>query len=303
MFTELIVIPAILLAGGLLFLTVKVVPEYQRLVIFRLGRANASLVKGPGLTIVLPLIDRAMTVDLRTAIMEVPAQTAITRDNAPISIDFLVYWRIADPLTSLLKVNPFDSALLGLAATSLRAVIGGHDLDEVLSKREQMNEQLKAKIEETVRVWGGEISSVEIREITPPAVVQDAMNRQLSAERTRRAAITESEGQRQSAINIAEGEKQSAILRAEGERQSAILRAEAARQAKILEAQGSAEALTAVDAVAKGVDERTLLLERLATLRVIGASDASKVVVPAEIAGLAGTLTALVESTKGRGAK
>ena len=302
MFTELLILPVILL-GGLLLLSVKVVPEYQRLVIFRLGRANASLVKGPGLTVVLPLIDRALTVDLRTAIMEVPAQTAITRDNAPISIDFLVYWRIADPLTSLLKVNPFDSALLGLAATSLRAVIGGHDLDEVLSKREQMNEQLKAKIEETVRVWGGEISSVEIREITPPAVVQDAMNRQLSAERTRRAAITESEGQRQSAINIAEGEKQSAILRAEGERQSAILRAEAARQAKILEAQGSAEALTAVDAVAKGVDERTLLLERLATLRVIGASDASKVVVPAEIAGLAGTLTALVESTKGRGAK
>jgi regulator of protease activity HflC (stomatin/prohibitin superfamily) len=298
MFTELMIIPAILLVGGLLFLSVKVVPEYQRLVIFRLGRANASLVKGPGLTLVLPLIDRALTVDLRTAIMEVPAQTAITRDNAPISIDFLVYWRIADPLTSLLKVNPFDAALLGLAATSLRAVIGGHDLDEVLSKREQMNEQLKAKIEETVRVWGGEISSVEIREITPPAVVQDAMNRQLSAERTRRAAITESEGQRQSAINIAEGEKQSAILRAEGERQSAILRAEAVRQAKIIEAQGEAEALTAVNAVAKDIDERTLLLQRLETLQVIGASDASKIVVPAEIAGLAGTFTALVESAK-----
>jgi len=297
MFADLLILPVILLVG-LLFLSVKVVPEYQRLVIFRLGRANASLVKGPGLTIVLPLIDRALTVDLRTAIMEVPAQTAITRDNAPISIDFLVYWRIADPLTSVLKVNPFDAALLGLAATSLRAVIGGHDLDEVLSKREQMNEQLKAKIEETVRVWGGEISSVEIREITPPAVVQDAMNRQLSAERTRRAAITESGGQRQSAINIAEGEKQSAILRAEGERQSAILRAEAVRQAKILEAQGEAEALTAVDAVAKGIDERTLLLERLATLRVIGASDASKVVVPAEIAGLAGTITALAESAR-----
>jgi regulator of protease activity HflC (stomatin/prohibitin superfamily) len=230
--------------------------------------------------------------------MEVPAQTGITRDNAPISIDFLVYWRIADPLTSVLKVNPFDAALLGLAATSLRAVIGGHDIDEVLSKREQMNEQLKAKIEETVRTWGGEISSVEIREITPPAVVQDAMNRQLSAERTRRAAITESEGQRQSAINIAEGEKQSAILRAEGERQSAILRAEAVRQAKIIEAQGEAEALTAVNAVAKDIDERTLLLQRLETLQVIGASDASKIVVPAEIAGIAGAFTALAETSR-----
>lgn len=295
--SELVVflIPAIILFA---VLAVKVVPEYQRLVIFRLGRANTSLVKGPGLTLVIPLIDRPVPVDLRTSIMEVPAQTAITRDNAPISIDFLVYWRIADPLTSVLKVNPFNVALLGLAATSLRAVIGGHDLDEVLSKREQMNEQLKAKIEETVRTWGGEISSVEIREITPPADVQDAMNRQLSAERTRRAVITESEGQRQSAINLAEGEKQSNILRAEGERQSAILRAEAVRQAKILEAQGEAEAIGAIDAVAKDVDERTLVLQRLETLRVIGASSASKVVVPAEIAGLAGAVTALAETTK-----
>lgn len=297
MTVDLIVLPLILLVG-LAFLTIKVVPEYQRIVIFRLGRANPSLVSGPGLTLVIPLIDRPVWVDLRTAIMEVPAQTAITRDNAPISIDFLVYWRIADPLTSVLKVNPFDVALLGLAATSLRAVIGGHDLDEVLSKREQMNEQLKAKIEETVRTWGGEISSVEIREITPPADVQDAMNRQLSAERTRRAVITESEGQRQSAINLAEGEKQSNILRAEGERQSAILRAEAVRQQKILEAQGEAEALTAVNAVAKGADDRTMLLQRLAALRAIGASDASKVVVPADLAGLAGAITALAESSK-----
>jgi regulator of protease activity HflC (stomatin/prohibitin superfamily) len=293
-----LVLPLIVGVVVLLVLSIKVVPEYERIVIFRLGRANASLVKGPGLTIVIPLIDRALKVDLRTSIMEVPAQTGITRDNAPISIDFLVYWRIADPLTSVLKVNPFDAALLGLAATSLRAVIGGHDIDEVLSKREQMNEQLKAKIEETVRTWGGEISSVEIREITPPAVVQDAMNRQLSAERTRRAAITESEGQRQSAINIAEGEKQSAILRAEGERQSAILRAEAVRQAKIIEAQGEAEALTAVNAVAKDIDERTLLLQRLETLQVIGASDASKIVVPAEIAGIAGAFTALAETSR-----
>jgi regulator of protease activity HflC (stomatin/prohibitin superfamily) len=282
-----LVLPLIVGVVVLLVLSIKVVPEYERIVIFRLGRANASLVKGPGLTIVIPLIDRALKVDLRTSIMEVPAQTGITRDNAPISIDFLVYWRIADPLTSVLKVNPFDAALLGLAATSLRAVIGGHDIDEVLSKREQMNEQLKAKIEETVRTWGGEISSVEIREITPPAVVQDAMNRQLSAERTRRAAITESEGQRQSAINIAEGEKQSAILRAE-----------AVRQAKIIEAQGEAEALTAVNAVAKDIDERTLLLQRLETLQVIGASDASKIVVPAEIAGIAGAFTALAETSR-----
>lgn len=297
--TDLFLLPLLALLAVVAVLGIKIVPEYQRIVVFRLGRANERLVKGPGLCFLIPFIDRGIWVDLRTSIMEVPAQTAITRDNAPISIDFIVYWRIADPLTSVLKVNPFDVALLGLAATSLRAVIGGHDIDEVLSKREQMNEQLKAKIEETVRTWGGEISSVEIREITPPADVQDAMNRQLSAERTRRAAITESEGQRQSAINIAEGEKQANILRAEGEKQSAILRAEAVRQAKIIEAQGEAEAIGAIDAVAKGVDERTLILQRLETLQAIGASAASKVVVPADLAGLAGAVSALAETSRG----
>ncbi len=294
-----ILVPLLVVGVVFLVLAVKIVPEYQRLVIFRLGRANPSLVKGPGLVIVIPWIDRAILVDLRTSIMEVPAQTGITRDNAPISIDFLVYWRIADPLTSILKVHPFNVALLGLAATSLRAVIGGHDLDEVLSKREQMNEQLKAKIEETVRTWGGEIGSVEIREITPPAEVQDAMNRQLSAERTRRAAITESEGQRQSAINVAEGEKQSNVLRAEGQKQATILLAEASREARILEAAGQALALAAINDVARGIDDRTLLIERLTTLKIIGASDATKIVVPAEIAGLSGLVSALVESGKG----
>jgi regulator of protease activity HflC (stomatin/prohibitin superfamily) len=295
---EIFVLPALVVLVILAALTIRIVPEYERLVVFRLGRANDHLVKGPGLIILIPVIDRAVKVDLRTSIMEVPAQTAITRDNAPISIDFLVYWRIANPLTSVLKVNPFDVALLGLAATSLRAVIGGHDLDEVLSKREQMNEQLKARIEEAIRTWGGEISSVEIREITPPADVQDSMNRQLSAERSRRAVITESEGQRQSAINMAEGEKQGAILRAEGEQQSAILRAEAVRQTRILEAEGQATALAAVNAVAKDADDRTMAIERMTTLRMIGNSPATKIVVPAEIAGLAGAVTAIAEMGK-----
>src|SRR6185437_14049429 len=174
----------------------------------------------------IPAIDKGRKVDLRETLTEVPSQTTITKDNAPINVDFLVNWRITDPLRSVLAPQRLDSMLLGIASTTLRAVIGDINLDEVLSKREQINEVLRVKLDEVTERWGGKVTTVEIREITPPRDVQDAMNRQLSAERTRRAVITESEGNRQSAINVAEGAKQSEILRAEGDRQAAILRAE-----------------------------------------------------------------------------
>ncbi len=161
---------------------------------------------------------------MREQFIEVPSQTTITKDNAPISVDFLIYWRISDALRSVVNVQNFPGALQGVATTTLRAVIGDILLDDVLSKREQINEVLRTKLDEVTERWGGKITTVEIREITPPRDVQDAMNRQLSAERTRRAVITESEGARQSAINVAEGQKQSEILKAEGERQAAILR-------------------------------------------------------------------------------
>ena len=159
------------------------------------------------------------------------SQTTITKDNAPINVDFLIYWRIVDPLKSVVNAANFAGALQGVATTTLRAVIGDILLDDVLSKREQINEVLRVKLDEVTERWGGKVTTVEIREITPPRDVQDAMNRQLSAERTRRAVITESEGTRQAAINVAEGEKQSEILEAEGDRQAAILRAEGFSQA------------------------------------------------------------------------
>ena len=167
-----------------------------------------------------------MKVDIREQFIEVPSQTTITKDNAPINVDFLIYWRISDPLKSVVNVANFAGALQGVATTTLRAVIGDILLDEVLSKREQINEVLRVKLDEVTERWGGKVTTVEIREITPPRDVQDAMNRQLSAERTRRAVITESEGTRQAAINVAEGQKQSEILKAEGDRQAAILRAQ-----------------------------------------------------------------------------
>ena len=174
----------------------------------------------------MPIAQRGIRVDLREQFIEVPSQTGITKDNAPISIDFLIYWRIVDPYKSVIEVQDFNGALQNIATTTLRAVVGDILLDDVLSKREQINEVLRVKLDEVTERWGGKVTTVEIREITPPRDVQDAMNRQLSAERTRRAVITESEGSRQSAINVAEGTKQAEILRAEGDRQAAILRAE-----------------------------------------------------------------------------
>ena len=196
---------------------------------FTLGRTSPNEVKGPGWVFIVPIAQRGVRVDLREQFIEVPSQTSITKDNAPISIDFLIYWRIVDPYRSVVEVQNFEGALQNIATTTLRAVVGDILLDDVLSKREQINEVLRVKLDEVTERWGGKVTTVEIREITPPRDVQDAMNRQLSAERTRRAVITESEGTRQSAINVAEGTKQAEILRAEGDRQAAILRAEGLR--------------------------------------------------------------------------
>jgi regulator of protease activity HflC (stomatin/prohibitin superfamily) len=256
----------------ILYLSVRVVQQYEKMVVFRLGRTNEALVRDPGLRFLIPIIDRPVKVDIREQFIEVPSQTTITKDNAPINVDFLIYWRIADPLKSVVNVANFPGALQGVATTTLRAVIGDILLDEVLSKREQINEVLRVKLDEVTERWGGKVTTVEIREITPPRDVQDAMNRQLSAERTRRAVITESEGTRQAAINVAEGQKQSEILKAEGDRQAAILRAE-----------GFSEALTRIFNAASGVDEKTMALQYLEALKALGASPSTKWVIPAEV--------------------
>jgi regulator of protease activity HflC (stomatin/prohibitin superfamily) len=267
-----------------LYLSVRVVQQYQKMVVFRLGKANEGMVREPGLRFLIPIIDRPVKVDLRETLTEVPSQTTITRDNAPINVDFLVYWRIVDPLRSVLAPQRLDDMLLGIASTTLRAVIGDILLDEVLSKREQINEVLRVKLDEVTERWGGKVTTVEIREITPPRDVQEAMNRQLSAERTRRAVITESEGTRQAAINVAEGQKQSEILKAEGDRQAAILRAE-----------GFSQALTRIFQAATGVDQKTMALQYLEALKALGASPATKFVIPTEFTRLIEPFAGFVE--------
>jgi regulator of protease activity HflC (stomatin/prohibitin superfamily) len=255
----------------LIHASIRIVNEYDRLLVFRFGRTGPDLIRGPGLVFLIPIVDRPVRVDLREQFIEVPSQTTITKDNAPINIDFLIYWRIADPLHSVIRVSNFPGALQGIAMTTLRAVIGDILLDDVLSKRDQINAVLRVKLDEQTERWGGKVTTVEIREIIPPREVQEAMNRMLSAERNRRAVITESEGQRQSTINVAEGDKAAAILRAEGERQSAILRAE-----------GFALALDKVFSVAQTVDGKTMSLQYLDALRALGNSPATKLVVPME---------------------
>jgi regulator of protease activity HflC (stomatin/prohibitin superfamily) len=265
----------LLLILVVLYLSVRIVQQYEQMVVFRLGRTNEGMVRGPGLRWLIPVVDRPVKVDMREQFIEVPSQTTITKDNAPINVDFLIYWRIADALKSVVNVAYFAGALQGVATTTLRAVIGDILLDDVLSKREQINEVLRTKLDEVTERWGGKITTVEIREITPPRDVQDAMNRQLSAERTRRAVITESEGSRQSAINVAEGQKQSEILKAEGDRQAAILRAE-----------GFSEALERIFRAATGIDQKTMTLQYLEALKALGASPSTKYVIPVEFTRL-----------------
>ena len=269
------VIAIVVLVLLVLWLAIRVVNRGDKLVVYRLGNTDDSLVKGPGLVLLIPFIDRPQRVNLREQYVEVPSQTAITKDNVTIPIDFLIYWRIIDPLKSVVNVQDFVGALAGVATTNLRAVVGDFLLDDVLSKRDQINEVLRTKLDEITENWGGKITRVEIREITPPRDILDSMNRMLSAERTRRAVITESEGSRQSAINVAEGQKQSEILKAEGERQAAILRAE-----------GFCEALTRIFQAATGVDQKTMSLQYLEMLKALGNGPATKFIIPIEFTRL-----------------
>jgi len=271
---------------GFIFLAnaIRIVPEYQRLVVFRLGRSIGT--KGPGLILLIPVVDRAVKVDLREQVREIPHQTSITKDNAPISIDFLWYYKVLDPSESVLQVGNFEVAAQGMATTTLRAVIGGIPLDDVLSEREHINTMLRTRLDEVTERWGVKVTNVEIREIIPPREVQEAMNRQMSAERVRRAVVTESTGTREAAINVAEGEKQSAILRAEGDKQSAILKAEGERQAQVLRAEGFANALEAIFNAAKTVDQKTMTLQYFETLKSIGSSPSTKYIFPMEFTSL-----------------
>ena len=269
---------AVVLLVLLVRAAIKIVREYQRVVVFRLGRSIGA--RGPGLVLIIPLVDRVVWVDLRELYLEIPSQTAITEDNANISLDFIVFYKVMDAVTSVLAVQNFAGAAQNIAATTLRSVVGDMTLDDVLSKREQMNEWLRSKLDDVTERWGVKVTNVEVREITPPPGVQEAMTRQMSAARTRRAVVTEATGSKQASITVAEGQKQAAILTAEGDRQAAILRAE-----------GFSMALSKIFDVARTVDANTMSLQYLDALKQIGASPSTKFVVPMELSNLLAGIT------------
>ena len=261
--------------------SVKIIREYQRIVLFRLGRAIG--LRGPGIVFINPVTDRTTLVDLREQYLEIPHQTAITKDKAPISIDFIIFYKVVDPSMSVLTVQNFAGAALNLAATTLRSVVGDMPLDDVLSKREDMNASLRVRLDDVTERWGVKVTSVEVREVNPPPGVLEAMTRQMSAERTRRAQVTEAEGQKSAAILSAEGEAQAAINLAEGRQKATILAAEADRQSAILRAEGYARGLEKVFAVGQTLDPKTMVLQYLDTLKQVGTSASTKIVVPMEI--------------------
>ena len=260
--------------------------DYQRIARFRWG--NFEGMKGPGPILLIPIMHSGVKVDLRTEVIDIPRQTNITKDNAPIDIDFLIYMRVMadEAAKSVLEVENYRQAVIGLAITTLRAVVGEMTVDEVLSQREKINTTLRTKLDDETARWGIKVTNVEIKTIEPERDIQEAMNRQMSAERIRRAVIIEAEGTRQSAITVAEGDKQAAILKAQGHRESEILTAEGDQQAAVLRADGFRLALEKIQSIAKDVSTNTMSLQYFETLKSIGQGDSTKYIFPMEFTNL-----------------
>jgi regulator of protease activity HflC (stomatin/prohibitin superfamily) len=269
---------------------INFVKDYERVARFRLGQFEGM--RGPGMVIAIPIIHQIQKIDTRTTVLDIPRQTNITKDNAPIEIDFLVYLRvdINDAQKAVLEVEDYTSAVVGLATTTLRAVIGEMNLDDVFSQRDKINEVLRTRLDSETERWGIKVTNVEIREIDPPRDIQEAMNRQMTAERIRRAVVLEADGTKQAAITVAEGQKQSSILAAEGDRQAEILAAEGDQQATVLRASGYAEALAAIHKVASGVDANTMTLQYVEALKTLGEGESTKFVLPLELTKMLGGL-------------
>ena len=269
--------------------------DYERIARFKWG--NFSGMMGPGPTLMIPIMHSGVKVDLRTEVIDIPRQTNITKDNAPIDIDFLIYLRVieAEASKSVLEVENYRMAVIGLATTTLRAVVGEMTVDEVLSQREKINTLLRTKLDNATGRWGIKVSNVEIKSKAPADAIQEAMNRQMSAERVRRAVIIEAEGTRQSAITVAEGEKQAAILKAEGHKQAEILTAEGDKQAAVLRAEGYSVSLDKIQNIAKDITSNTMSLQYFDTLKSIGEGQSTKYIFPMEFTNL---LKPFIESKK-----
>ena len=249
---------------------VKIVQPYEQAVYMRLGKYIRVL--NQGMNFVCPLINQVVKLDLRTQVLDVPRQEVITKDNSPVYVDAIIYIKVTDPKNAFFEVTDYRTATVYLAQTSLRAIIGEMELDEILSSREKINIQLRDVLDEATDKWGVKIEAVEIREVDPATKVKDSMEEQTSAERRRRAAIL-----------AADGEKRAAILEAEGKRQSMILEAEGKRLATILESQGEAQKLRIMSVGASAMDSKALSVLSMDTLKSIGDGQSSKIFFPIEV--------------------
>ena len=282
---------------------VKVVRQAQALVIERLGAYQATW--GTGLHFKIPIFDRvARRVDLKEQVVDFAPQPVITKDNVTMQIDTVVFFQITDPKLYTYGVENPIMAIENLSATTLRNIIGDMELDETLTSRETINTKMRASLDEATDPWGIKVNRVELKNIIPPAAIQDAMEKQMKAERERREAILIAEGQKKSTILVAEGKKQSAILDAEAEKQAAILRAEAQKERMIKEAEGQAEAVLKVqNANAEGIrmireagaDEAVLTLKSLEAFAKAADGKATKIIIPSDIQGIAGLASSLKE--------
>ena len=282
---------------------IRIVPQAYAVILERLGAYQATW--STGIHFKIPFIERvARKVNLKEQVVDFPPQPVITKDNVTMQIDTVVFFQITDPKLYTYGVENPIMAIENLSATTLRNIIGDMELDETLTSRETINTKMRASLDEATDPWGIKVNRVELKNIIPPAAIQDAMEKQMKAERERREAILIAEGQKKSTILVAEGKKQSAILDAEAEKQAAILRAEAQKERMIKEAEGQAEAVLKVqNANAEGIrmireagaDEAVLTLKSLEAFAKVADGKATKIIIPSDIQGIAGLASSLKE--------
>ena len=298
-FIGFVVIVAVLIA--LIATNIRIVPQAFGFVLERLGAYQGTW--EVGLHIKIPLVDRiANKVSLKEQVVDFPPQPVITKDNVTMQIDTVVYYQITDPKAYTYGVSHPIAAIENLTATTLRNIIGDLELDETLTSRDTINTKMRAILDEATDPWGIKVNRVELKNILPPAEIQDAMEKQMKAERQRRESILRAEGEKKSTILVAEGDKEAEILKAEGEKRSTILRAEATREAVIRESEGEAEAILKVqNATAEGLkmlkaaktDQAVLTLKSFEALTKVADGQATKIIIPSEIQGLAGLAASL----------
>ncbi|MBQ6281534.1 MAG: peptidase [Oscillospiraceae bacterium] len=302
----IIVAAVILVVAGIIFKHIHVVKQSYAYVIERLGAYKT--VWGVGIHALVPFLDRiAKRVSLKEQVLDYPPQPVITKDNVTMQIDTVVYFSITDPKLYTYGVEQPMIAMETLTATTLRNIIGDLELDQTLTSRDVINTKMRAILDEATDPWGIKVTRVELKNILPPADIQNSMEKQMKAERDRRQAILQAEGQKHSAILVAEGEKESAILRASAEKEARILKAEAEKQAAILKAEGEAQAILSVQkATADALkllneahpNEQVIKLKALESMQVVANGQSTKIIIPSEMQGLAGLATGIKEVIK-----